>query len=114
MVREEADRFRGVFRVGVGPLKAPVGAFVTVVPDAPPYRYRLRCEMSVRFLGEADAEASLDLVEVDTGVDVNYRARVAVQGRLAGYGLEFLHAAVQRNIDQFFQRFGKWLSRGAP
>ncbi len=106
-----ADRFRAHFGFSLGPVKVPVGADLRVVADDPPRRYRLLCQLSMKMLGDADGEAAVDLEEDSDGVVLCYRARVGVNGRLAGYGIEYLHGAVERNIQSFFTRFGEWMAR---
>lgn len=103
------DCYRAHFRIGVGPLKVPVGADLSVVAEDPPYRYRLCCTLSMKMLGDAEGEARIQLAEADGGVLLAYRASVGVRGRIAGYGIDFVRGAVVRNIDHFFDRFSAWM-----
>lgn len=110
MERLAPERFRAHFKVGVGPVKVPVTADLDVLPEDPPRRYRLNCRLALKVLGDAEGEASVDLAEDGDAVWLDYRARVTVAGRLAGYGLDYLRGAVERNVDSFFTRFGEWMA----
>ncbi len=105
------DRYRAIFRVGIGPLKVPVTAQLLVFPDDPPRCYRLRSEVALRLLGSAAGEAAVTLSADDDAGDVvlDYRAAVDLGGRLAGHGRELVDAAVARNMRRFFDRFDQWI-----
>lgn len=107
-------RYRARLKVGVGPVRVPVHAEIEVIPESPPERYALACSMSLRMLGEARAESLVTMLEAGGTVDLDYRAMVAVEGRIAGYGLDYLGGAAERNIAAFFERFGEWMQRLQP
>jgi carbon monoxide dehydrogenase subunit G len=111
MERVSPNRFRAEFGIGIGPLKVSVGADLNVIPESPPHRYRLSCALAMKLLGKAAGETEINLVEDGDGVVLNYSGRVSASGRIAGYGIEYLHGTVERNVDSFFTRFAQWMEQ---
>ncbi len=109
----EPHHYRARFRVGLGPLKVAVGADLFVFPDAPPRRYRLRSEVTLRFAGTAVGEAAVSLTPDGDEVCLDYHGAVQLGGRLADHGREIVDAAIARNMRRFFDRFDSWVGAAA-
>ncbi len=109
--RVSDTNYRANFRVGVGPLKVPVGADLEVIPLEPPRRYQLSSNIALRFLGDASGKADVHLKTEGAFVEVEYMASVSLDGRIADFAQDLIRGAARRNLERFFERFQYWTDR---
>lgn len=105
----EDGAYKGVIRIGVGPVTAAEWSLnVTLADLVPPESYTMNVE-SKGALGFTRGSATVNLDEVDEGTRMRYHADLAVGGKVAGVGQRLLDQVAKMLTRQGLEALSKEL-----
>ena len=113
LTRVADDRFEGVVKARIGPVRATFRGTVSLVNLVPLESYGLVVEAQGGAAGFGKGEASVTLTETAEGTLLGYGARGNVGGKLAQIGSRLVDAAVRKMAEGFFAAFSERLGAGS-
>ena len=98
----EADnRFTAVARVGIGFMKGDFKFQLAIVEQNPPSHARLKGTGS-GVGSSVNMDTSIDLVDIDAGTKLMYKADVQIGGTLASVGQRVIGGTIEKTIGEVF------------
>jgi carbon monoxide dehydrogenase subunit G len=108
---QDADRFRGTLKSGVGPIKGTFGWSATVVDRVPGERARIKVHGTG--MGSAfDIDATIKLTEVQGVTTAAWLAEVTLSGTIATLGARLMQGTVDKKTNAFFENVRRRLEDG--
>ncbi len=107
---EDADRFKGTIRTGVGFIKGTFTVAARTVERSPPRRARLKVQGSGMGSG-FDIDATIDFSEAGALTTIRWAADVVMNGTIASMGARLLQGTVDKKSAAFFENARKRLER---
>jgi hypothetical protein len=98
----EADnKFTAVARVGIGFMKGDFKFQLAIVEQNPPSHARLKGTGS-GVGSSVNMDTSIDLVDIDAGTKLMYKADVQIGGTLASVGQRVIGGTIEKTIGEVF------------
>ncbi|MEE1522492.1 MAG: SRPBCC family protein, partial [Acidimicrobiales bacterium] len=112
----EGDEFRGIVKIKVGPITAQYkGAASFVERDDASYRAVLRAEgRDTRGAGNAAADITAQLEEVEGGTRVEVATDLKVTGKVAQFGRGVMADVSRKLMSQFADNLSELIADDAP
>ena len=107
---EGEDKFVAVVRVGLGFIKGDFKFRVAVVEKKPSSRVRLK-GTGTGSGSSVDLDTVIELAGVAEGTKLDYKADVKVGGVMAGLAQRVLKGAVEKTVNNLFERVRKELEK---
>ena len=105
---QDADRFTGTLRSGVGPIRGSFTWSAVVAERVPPERARI--EVHGSGMGSAfDINATMELQEASGSTRVTWYADVTLSGTIASLGARLMQTTIDRKTNAFFGNVRKVL-----
>ena len=104
---EDAEGFRAVAKLKVGPVSARFKGQVTLTDLDPPNGYKITGEGDGGIAGFAKGGATVNLTDKDGGTLLHYDVEAQIGGKLAQLGQRLVNGAAKKLADDFFANFSK-------
>jgi carbon monoxide dehydrogenase subunit G len=105
--KTEANGFRAVAKMKVGPVSARFKGRVTLSDLDPPNGYKISGEGEGGVAGFAKGGATVGLTEKDGGTLLKYDVEAQIGGKLAQLGQRLINGSAKKLADEFFANFAK-------
>jgi len=104
---EDAEGFRAVAKLKVGPVSARFKGRVTLSDLDPPNGYKITGEGEGGVAGFAKGGATVGLTDNEGGTLLHYDVEAHIGGKLAQLGQRLINGSAKKLADEFFANFSK-------
>ncbi len=105
---QDASRFRGTLKSGIGPVRGTFTWSATVVEKVPAEHGRIKVHGTG--MGSAfDIDALIQLADVEGTTTATWKADVTLSGTIASLGARLMHSTIDKKTQTFFDNVRKKL-----